>query len=215
MPPYCGSQPALQVCVEDFQGGLEQRFVLPLFSLAHDEPRRFDGMAGVDHAAVGRVHSLSMQANVFKQHPIFRFPEVMKDLVQGIVHHLLVERIRMDLPDFLCCGDQDHRHGVRLHAAGLRRNLGGQGAGRTVIAEHQPVGLDGALQIPLVAGRLEVLSARDDPEAFGEEITPLAQGSAVACDDEIHAPIPIEGILHHEVHGAGCRGEPFLPQLNA
>jgi hypothetical protein len=80
-----------------------------------------------------------------------------------------------------------------------------------VTTEHQPVGLDGALQVPFIAGRLEVFGAGDAPEALGEEVTSLAQRFAVARDEEICPPIPIEGMLHDEVHGAGCRVEPFLP----
>ena len=56
------------------------------------------------------------------------------------------------------------------------KTSGGRVPGVLVITEHQPVGLDEqALQIPLVARGLEILGAGDNPEAFGEEVTSLAQ----------------------------------------
>ena len=185
MPPSCLSHPRLKGVQNDVDRFFHQWPVVPALGNIHDEPHRFDAMAGVEQTSFKTVQFASVGGNLLAKNMPSCIEKQGKNLVQAGIN-CLVEYAGIKLPlQFERQIGQDHWQRQRDHGPGAGDGLCVFALGIVLAAQNIPVSMICDLPGLLVLGRQRVLAEGHRRKTIGENVIGLHERPAIARQAEI------------------------------
>jgi hypothetical protein len=206
--------------VEDAESELEQaRVAAAMLGLVQDEPRAFDGVAGIERAAVEVIEHRAVGADDLHEGAEVGLVEIALDGGERAVDPLGAGGaphgdVAQQGADLLGRDDGDHVRGHALHGPRGRIGLRRHHAGREAVVQ---VGVEILRRLgggAGVAGGLGIGRAADGGEALAVDIAPHPQRPAVAGDGEVEFAAGPAAMAADEIEAVLRGREPLGPRLS-
>ncbi len=171
-------------------------------------------MARIHTASLGPIEPFAVGTHGLEQGLDLAVHEMLEDLAEGALDHLIIERVIAVLPELLGRCQEDHGHSVALGLSGLRVDLRREELRVPVVHQNKLVQRLGPLHPESVVVGPGVFREGYGAERLGEEVPSLPEWAAVAGHFEEHPTVGVEAVVLHEFDAATGGVQPFLSLLH-